>query len=61
MIIQIKIGQKILLAKERLDKFLLDTNIKEYDLISEIKGDFLKGSICMHPLKMMVIHLKCLY
>ena len=47
---QIKIGQKILLAKERLDKFLLDTNIKEYDLISEIKGDFLKGSICMHPL-----------
>ena len=47
---QIKIGQKILLAKERLDKFLIDTNIKEYNLISEIKGDLLKGSICMHPL-----------
>ena len=47
---QIKIGQKILLAKERLDKFLLDTNITEYDLISEIKGDFLEGTICKHPL-----------
>ncbi len=47
---QIKIGQKILLAKERLDKFLMDTNIKEYNLLSEIKGDLLEGTICMHPL-----------
>ena len=46
---QIKIGQKILLAKERLDKFLLDTNLKEYDLITEIKGDLLKDLyVCIH-------------
>jgi isoleucyl-tRNA synthetase len=47
---QISIGQKILLAKERLKKFLLDTNISEYDFVSEVKGDLLNGTICAHPL-----------
>ncbi|HIG08422.1 MAG TPA: isoleucine--tRNA ligase [Alphaproteobacteria bacterium] len=47
---QIFIGQKILLAKERLEKFLLDTNLKKYNLVSELKGNFLEGTICFHPL-----------
>jgi isoleucyl-tRNA synthetase len=47
---QIFVGQKILLAKERLEKFLLDTNIEKYNLENEFKGLILEGTICMHPL-----------
>ena len=47
---QIFVGQKILIAKERLEKFLLDTNIEQYNLVTEIKGKSLEGTICFHPL-----------
>ena len=47
---QIFTGQKILIAEERLNKFLSDTNIENFDKISKIKGDSLKNTICAHPL-----------
>ena len=47
---QIFTGQKILIAEERLNKFLSDTNIENFDKISTIKGDSLKNTICAHPL-----------
>ena len=47
---QIFVGQKILVAKERLEKFLLDINIEQYNLVTEIKGKSLEGTICFHPL-----------
>ena len=47
---QFFVGQKILIAKERLEKFILDTNIEKYNLEKELKGNLLQGSISMHPL-----------
>ena len=47
---QIFIRQKILLAKERLQNFLADINIEKYNLVADIKGDLLDGTICFHPL-----------
>ena len=47
---QIFKGQKILIAEERLDKFLTDTNIEDISIVSKIKGNLLNGTVCSHPL-----------
>ena len=47
---QFFVGQKILIAKERLEKFILDTNIDKYNLEKELKGHLLQGSVSRHPL-----------
>ena len=48
---QIKVGDKLIFAKELLSKVNKEIGISKYNLIKEFKGSALKKSECEHPFK----------
>jgi len=42
-------GSHLVVAKERLDDFLNEANIVQFDTIAELHGSDLAGTICRHP------------
>ncbi|MDR0552516.1 MAG: isoleucine--tRNA ligase [Holosporales bacterium] len=43
--------EKYLIAKELVSQFVNDVGLSEYEVIGNINGEKLKGTVCEHPLK----------
>ena len=46
----VKVGAKLLIATDLLENFCKNTYIDSHDVVTQIKGKQLQGSICRHPL-----------
>ena len=43
------LNSKIIVAKELLESFVKECNIKDYKILNEVSGNSFQGTICKHP------------